>query len=221
MLEGGSNRSISLSPFVPDELAVLPVDMVRNTYFWDPNCRIAPLRTPWISNQFSEAWWQRGPGRSLTSNHDHLRQGTCAHGGVHHPCGASKTSFLGIPIAMWIHRWLFSCSHRQFLILTVRTSTPFNTKITGSLASIVLNFSTRLLGNSTVSLALWVSVVFSKWTGCSGPKICLNSAFNCENTIWSSPSTVSFFLREECLTKENTIRVSFILRRFSSIIHAT
>ena len=49
----------SLSPFVPDGLVILPMDMVRHTYFWDPQCRIAPLRTSWISDQFSEAWWQR------------------------------------------------------------------------------------------------------------------------------------------------------------------
>ncbi|MCJ1266399.1 hypothetical protein MMC22_006284 [Lobaria immixta] len=46
----------SLSPFVPDGLVILPMDMVRHTYFWDPQCRIAPLRTIWISAQFSEAW---------------------------------------------------------------------------------------------------------------------------------------------------------------------
>ncbi|MCJ1271885.1 hypothetical protein MMC22_011790 [Lobaria immixta] len=49
----------SLSPFVPDGLVVLPMDMVRHTYFWDPQCRVAALRTRWISDQFSEAWWQR------------------------------------------------------------------------------------------------------------------------------------------------------------------
>ena len=49
----------SPSPFVPDGLAVLPMDMVRDTHFWDPQCRIAPLETAWISNQFSEAWWRR------------------------------------------------------------------------------------------------------------------------------------------------------------------
>ena len=49
----------SPSPFVPDGLAVLPMNMVRETYFWDPQCRIAPLETAWISNQFSEAWWRR------------------------------------------------------------------------------------------------------------------------------------------------------------------
>ncbi|MCJ1271017.1 hypothetical protein MMC22_010916 [Lobaria immixta] len=49
----------SLSPFVPDGLVILPMDMVRHTYFWDPQCRIAPLRTSWISDQFSEAWWHR------------------------------------------------------------------------------------------------------------------------------------------------------------------
>ena len=49
----------SFSPFVPDGLALLPMDMVRHTYFWDPQGRIAPLETHWISDQFSEAWWQK------------------------------------------------------------------------------------------------------------------------------------------------------------------
>ncbi|MCJ1269240.1 hypothetical protein MMC22_009130 [Lobaria immixta] len=49
----------SASPFVPVGLAVLPMNMVLETHFWDPQCRIAPLETAWISNQFSEAYWQR------------------------------------------------------------------------------------------------------------------------------------------------------------------
>lgn len=47
------------NPFVPDGLAILNLEMVRKSPFMDPDCRIAPLLTDWISNQFSETWWGR------------------------------------------------------------------------------------------------------------------------------------------------------------------
>lgn len=53
------------TPFVPDGLAILNLEMVRSSPFMDPECRIAPLLTDWISDQFSENWWERR-GRKAT-----------------------------------------------------------------------------------------------------------------------------------------------------------
>ena len=50
------NQSLSLS--LHEGLVLLPMSMVTETYFWDPQCTITPLLTDWISDQFSEAWWQ-------------------------------------------------------------------------------------------------------------------------------------------------------------------
>lgn len=47
------------TPFVPDGLAILHLDMVRDTLFTDIAPRIAPLLTDWISDQFAESWWNK------------------------------------------------------------------------------------------------------------------------------------------------------------------
>ena len=47
------------TPFVPDGLVILSLEMVRKSPYIDPDGSIAPLLTDWISDQFSETWWGR------------------------------------------------------------------------------------------------------------------------------------------------------------------
>ncbi|MCJ1470840.1 hypothetical protein MMC07_009487 [Pseudocyphellaria aurata] len=47
------------TPFVPDGLVILPLDMVQERSYTSPLCQIAPLLTEWISDQFSENWWTK------------------------------------------------------------------------------------------------------------------------------------------------------------------
>lgn len=49
----------SPSPFVPDGLVILHLDVVREFQSGDYLCRIAPLLTDWISDRFSETWWRK------------------------------------------------------------------------------------------------------------------------------------------------------------------
>lgn len=74
---GGRIQPLNQSPslFVPDGLAILPLDMVRNKTFGDSKCRIAPLLTDWISDQFSETWWEKttkAAVRARLPGHPHL-----------------------------------------------------------------------------------------------------------------------------------------------------
>ena len=71
---GGRIQTINLSPtpMAPHGLARLPIEMALypgSNAFKDPQRRIAPLSTKWISNAFSQTWWsdranaaERAPG---------------------------------------------------------------------------------------------------------------------------------------------------------------
>lgn len=71
---GGRIQAINLTPTpgVPDGLARLHLDMVKplgDSAFKDPQRRVAPLSTEWISKLFSQSWWndkakkaERAPG---------------------------------------------------------------------------------------------------------------------------------------------------------------
>lgn len=49
----------SPSPFVPDGLAILHLDVVREFHLGDYLCSVAPLLTDWISDRSAETWWRK------------------------------------------------------------------------------------------------------------------------------------------------------------------